>query len=226
MVRTVPARRTGESVETGSLTDKAYRRLEELIVTLDLPPGTVLSEQGLAIRLNIGRTPIREALQRLARDGLVVVLPRRGVLVSEIDLLRQLRLIETRRVLDRLMAELAADRANAPERARFAEIAALMRQAADDGDDIAFLRLDGELNLLMAQAARNEFAARSMAPLHGLSRRFWYRHSKQAADLPLTAWLHVELATAIASRRRQAAGAASDRLLDHVEALARKTLDG
>src|SRR6478672_6884647 len=59
-----------------TLTDRAYRLVEELIVTLALPPETILSEQSLAARLGIGRTPIREALQRLARDGLVVILPR------------------------------------------------------------------------------------------------------------------------------------------------------
>ncbi len=72
--------------DDGTLTDRAYHELEEMIVTLQLPPGTVLSEQTLAVKLKIGRTPIREALQRLARDGLVVIMPRRGILVSEINL--------------------------------------------------------------------------------------------------------------------------------------------
>ena len=66
--------------------DRAYRELEEMIVTLQLSPGTVLSEQALSVRLKIGRTPIREALQRLARDGLVAIMPRRGIMVSEINL--------------------------------------------------------------------------------------------------------------------------------------------
>src|SRR5215510_11452958 len=64
----------GGEAEDGTLTDRAYRELEEMIVTLQLSPGTILSEQALAQRLKIGRTPIREALQRLARDGLVVIM--------------------------------------------------------------------------------------------------------------------------------------------------------
>ena len=68
-----------DDVPPGSLTERAYRQLEELIVTLALPPKTVLSEQLLSKRLKIGRTPVRAALQQLARDGLVVILPRRGV---------------------------------------------------------------------------------------------------------------------------------------------------
>src|SRR3979490_2166991 len=115
--------RAGEA-EDGTLTDRAYRELEEMIVTLRLSPGTVLSEQALSLRLKIGRTPIREALQRLARDGLVVIMPRRGIMVSEINLRLQLRLLEVRRELERLMASLAAERASPEERREFAEGAA------------------------------------------------------------------------------------------------------
>src|SRR5262249_44464891 len=95
-----------------SLTEKAYRQIEELIVTLQIPPGTVVSEAQLSERLAIGRTPIREALQRLARERLVVVLPRRGIMVSEINVRTQLRLLEVRRELERLIARSAARRAS------------------------------------------------------------------------------------------------------------------
>jgi DNA-binding GntR family transcriptional regulator len=207
------------------LTDRAYRELEELIVTLQLPPGTVVSEQVLAQRTTIGRTPIREALQRLARDGLIVVLPRRGILVSEIDVRTQLRLLEVRRELERLLARLAAERATAAERRELADIAGGMLRASADSDDIAFMRLDLRLNQLVSEAARNEFATRSMGLMHGLSRRFWYQHYKEVADLPLAARLHADLAQAIADRRGDAAARASDRLVDYIEDFARKTLE-
>lgn len=213
-----------EAEET-SLTERAYRQLEELISTLQLPPGTVLSELMLAQKLKIGRTPIREALQRLARDGLVVVLPRRGVLVSEINVRTQLRLLEVRRALERLMVELAAERATDAECQSFADIAKGMRVAADRSDDIEFMRLDRTLNILISEACRNEFASRSMAQMHALSRRFWYQHYKRVADLPLTAKLHAELAQAIAQRDIERAGKASDRLIDYINSFARKTLD-
>jgi DNA-binding GntR family transcriptional regulator len=206
------------------LTDRAYRELEELIVTLQLPPGTVVSEQALAQRTTIGRTPIREALQRLARDGLVVVLPRRGILVSEIDVRTQLRLLEVRRELERLVARLAAERATAAERRELADIAGGMLRASADSDDIAFMRLDLRLNQLVSEAARNEFATRSIGLMHGLSRRFWYQHYKEVADLPLAARLHADLAQAIADRDGEAAARASDRLVDYIESFARRTL--
>ena len=207
-----------------TLTDKAYAQIEELIVTLQLPPGTVLSELVLADRLGIGRTPIREALQRLSRDGLVNILPRRGVLVSDIDLRSQLRLLEVRRELERLMARGAAERASDEERAQFAEIARGMNRASENQDDMAFMRLDQQFNTLVSLAARNEYASRSMGLMHGLSRRFWYQHYKQAADLPLCARLHAAVAEAIARREPDKAADASDRLVDYIESFARSTL--
>ncbi|MBV9457698.1 MAG: GntR family transcriptional regulator [Bradyrhizobium sp.] len=208
-----------------TLTDRAYRLIEELIVTLALPPETILSEQSLAQRLGIGRTPIREALQRLARDGLVVILPRRGILVSQINLKTQMRLLEVRRELERLMARGAAERATPEEIAKFAGIARDMRAASDQADDLTFMRLDRSLNELVSQAARNEFAARAMGLMHGLSRRFWYQHYREAGDLPLSARLHADLAEAIAKRNADAAGKASDKLIDYIESFARKTIE-
>ena len=83
-----------------SLSDQAYEGLEEMIVTLRLEAGAVLSEAELSEKLGIGRTPIREALQRLAREGLVLILPRKGILVSEINPGKQLLLLEVRRELE------------------------------------------------------------------------------------------------------------------------------
>ena len=215
----------GGEAEDGTLTDRAYRELEEMIVTLQLSPGTILSEQALAQRLKIGRTPIREALQRLARDGLVVIMPRRGIMVSEINLRLQLRLLEVRRELERLMASLAAERATPEERAEFAEVAKAMMEAAAKSDDIAFMRLDQRFNVLIATAARNEFARRSMGLMNALSRRFWYQHYQEVADMPLAAKLHAAVAKAVSQKNPKAAATASDRLIDYIEDFARKTLD-
>lgn len=214
-----------EADDPETLTERAYRLLEELIVTLALPPETILSEQSLAARLGIGRTPIREALQRLARDGLVVILPRRGILVSQINLKTQMRLLEVRRELERLMARGAAERATPEETALFAAIARDMRRASDESDDMTFMRLDRQFNELVSQAARNEFASRAMGLMHGLSRRFWYQHYRESGDLPLSARLHAEVAEAIAKRNPDAAAKASDRLIDYIESFTRKTIE-
>lgn len=207
-----------------SLTDRAYRELEERIVTLQLAPGSAVSEAELSQRLGIGRTPIREALQRLARERLVTILPRRGIIVSEINVKAQLRLLEVRREVERLVARSAARRATAEERARFAQIARDFTNSARSNDEVAFIRTDREFNDLSVTAARNEFAAGAMGLMHALARRFWYLHYKQAADMPQTAKLHAAIARAIAARDEDAAATAMDSLLDNIEAFTRATV--
>ncbi len=208
-----------------SLTDLAYQRIEEDIVMLQLQPGSIVSEAQLSERVGIGRTPIREALQRLAHAGLVVILPRRGILISEIDIRAQLQLLEVRRELERLVAGNAADRATMAEKERFRGIADEMQRAAETDDDRSFLRLDRELNDLSVDSARNGYAAKAMQLMQPLSRRFWFIHYQEVADLPLCARLHAEVARAIGDGDRERARAASDRLLDYIETFTRATLD-
>jgi DNA-binding GntR family transcriptional regulator len=220
--RSIPAEPAEEPQQT--LTDRAYVALEEMIVRLELRPGSAVSEAMLSQRLGIGRTPIREALQRLARERLVQILPRRGVIVSAIDVKAQLRLLEVRREIERLVARSAARRATPEERTRFAEIARGMERAARTGDDVSFLRLDREFNELCLEAARNEFAETALGLMNSLSRRFWYLHYRQAADMPETAKLHADIARSVADGDEDAAARASDVLLDNIEAFTRNTV--
>lgn len=206
------------------LTDMAYVMLEEAIITLHLPPGAAVSEQQLVEMTGIGRTPIREAIQRLAREHLILVLPQRGLLVAQIDFNKQLKLLETRREIERLVCRSAARRATEVERKRFAELAQEFLRASSKNDDVAFIRTDREFNELTLQAARNEFAEGAMRMLHGLSRRFWYLHYKQSADMPEMARLHAAVATAIHKADVQGAGEALDRLVDNIEAYTKATV--
>jgi len=212
------------TVRPETLTDQAYNRLEEMIVTLRLAPGAVLSEQALSTELGIGRTPIREALQRLAIEGLVLVLPRKAIIVTDTDPRKQLLVLEVRRELERLLARCGAERASPDERQQFQAIADGMDAAAHSNDDIAFMRLDREMNGLLAEASHNEYATRSMRFLNGHSRRFWYLHYKEAADLPKCARLHADEARAIAKGSAARAMAASDKLIDYVETFTRATV--
>lgn len=216
------AQRSSLSAET--LTERAYRAVEEEIVTLRLKPSQVLSEQMLSATFDIGRTPIREALQRLAREGLVAILPRKGILVSDINPRNQLLVLEVRRELERLLSRAGAERATKEQREQLQEIARGMDRASKANDDIAFMRLDRELNRLMIEAGHNDYAARSMKLLQGLSRRFWYMHYREAADLPLCARLHANQARAIAQGNCDAAARASDKLMDYVENFTRRTV--
>ena len=205
-----------------SLAEKAYCILEEKIVTLELKPGAVLSELALSQLLGIGRTPVREALHRLGREGLVTVLPRRGILVASLDLREQLQMLEVRREIERLMARKSAERANAQERAAFRRIGSEMPASARQGDAIRFMRLDQEFNRLLVQAARNKFLTQSIALVAGLSRRFWFMHNQRQPDLRTTAARHAAVARAIANADGDSAAKHSDKLMDHIRSI---TLD-
>jgi DNA-binding GntR family transcriptional regulator len=207
-----------------SLTDRAYAEIEEMIITLKLAPGSAVSESDLSAHLGIGRTPIREALQRLARERLVSIFPRRGIIVTEINVASQLRLLEVRREVERLIARSAARRALPAERARFVEIARIFEQSAKTNDETTFIRVDREFNELCSTAARNEFGAGAMTLMHSLSRRFWFIHYQEAADMPATAKLHANIARAIAKGDEEAAGRALDRLIDEIDKFTRATV--
>jgi DNA-binding GntR family transcriptional regulator len=207
-----------------TLNEEAYRRLEEMIVTLDLAPGEVVSEAILSARLGIGHTPIREALQRLAREHLVQILPRRGVIVARVDVGLQLLVLETRRELDRLIARAAVRRATVDERKQFKSIAQAMAKAVRAGDMREFLRTDNAMNAAAGEAARNTVAAVTVATLHSVSRRFWYFHHVRYANADETLRFHVEFARALAAGDEDTAARASDALIDDLVAFARSTV--
>ena len=214
-----PAKSNGKT----RLTEQAYRRIEEQIVTLQLAPGSAVSEAELSQSLKIGRTPIREALQRLAREHLVSIVPHRGVMVSDVNVGEQLKVIELRRELERLVARLAALRASPEQRAQLRVLAQQMLDATAAGDDMGFLALDNEFNKLVTSATRNQFARSAFNAVQALSRRFWFHH--RIGDMVYVAQLHANIALAIAEGSVKDATAASDALMDYTEAFTRSTLD-
>jgi DNA-binding GntR family transcriptional regulator len=201
--------------EAESLTARAYSLLEEMICTLQLPPGTPVSEAELSSRLGIGRTPVREAMQQLARERLLLILPRRGCIVTAIRPEEEVMLIETRRVVETLVIGTAATRASKSERQQFAEIAARMKTAQRTYDFDAFARLDAEFNRLCVVACRNEFAGSMMQAITPLNRRFWFIHhgrtlSKEGVEA------HIEIALALSRGDAEAALSGTERLLRYV----------
>jgi len=207
-----------------SLADEAYIRLEEMIVTLELRPGGVFSESDLSRKVRIGRTPLREALQRLQAQHLVTTLPRRGVVVSDINIVDYLAVLETRRVLDRLIAAKAARRATPEQRQTLGQTAEAMALAAARGDMAEYMRLDTGFDRLLEAASRSAFALQASVPLHAHCRRFWYLY-RHNGDLPRAAEHHAALMKAVAAGDEEGAGAASDALVDYLEEFARTALD-
>jgi len=135
--------------------EQAYRILLEDIVTLRLDPGEVLAEDALRERLGLGRTPIREALQRLASEDLVVVLPRRGVIVSQINVADLTEIYEVRSKLEGLAARLAAERFGDGELPP--EVAADLALIPEVTDFVALVAVDRRLHKVVHRLARNRY---------------------------------------------------------------------
>jgi len=206
-----------------ALADQARAALEELIVKLELPPGSVWSEAQLSRKLGIGRTPVREALQRLQSEYLVKIMPRYGAQITDINVTQQLMLLKVRRVLERLIAESAARHATPAEREQLLRMADTL-EAMTDGDVLGFLRYHYDIKKYIAACARNPFAASAIAPAHAMSRRFYFLHYRKTHDMPVAARYHADVIRAIALGDETRAGSAADRLMDYVEELTRATV--
>jgi DNA-binding GntR family transcriptional regulator len=211
---------------TGSIpnkADQAFLQIERLIVLQELPPGALVSEKQLMELTGLGRTPVREALQRLARERLVEIHANRGVLVPMASIEAQLKLLELRRTLEPFAVRLAAQRANAHQRRTAATLAEKVLDATKSVDDFAtFLR---DAHALVVSATQNEFIEVAMAPLQGLSRRFWFGNlTDPHQDLAQAGTLHNAILASIAAGDADAAETASLALSDYLFAFTYATL--
>jgi DNA-binding GntR family transcriptional regulator len=160
-----------QALQPTSLAEKAYSAIRELIVSLELAPGAVIDERELMERLEIGRTPVREALRRLAHERLVEVYPRRGMFVTGVDVRELARLSEVRAVLEPEAARLAATRATDDDRAR---IAALLDElAAGSSDDRELMALDERIHRTIYRAAHNDLLEATLEQYYVLALRIW-----------------------------------------------------
>lgn len=191
-----------EPSANSSLSEQAYHRLRDMIVRLELAPGDVLREDELRARLEIGRTPIREALQRLAREHFVSVLPRRGMFVSGIDVSELSMLFETRTVLEPYAARLAAVRGH--DRHWNAMADALAATADIDGAE-ALMAIDRSCHELLWEAADNRFLLDTLDMLYAQSDRLWHLHLADVADTSEIASEHRAILEALRAGDGQAA---------------------
>jgi DNA-binding GntR family transcriptional regulator len=199
-----------------TLAEQAYQRLRDKIVRLELAPGDVLREDDLRAELGVGRTPIREALQRLAREHFVSVIPRRGMYVSGIDVSELSMLFETRTVLEPYAARLAAARGTDEH---WDEMTDALRGAKGAGrDPHALMAIDRRCHELMWTAAGNRFLLDTLDMLYAQSDRLWHLYlAKGAAPADVRAAVaeHREI---LASLRAGDGDEAAARVEAHVRA--------
>lgn len=159
-------------VEASSLADQAYLALRELIVSLELAPGALVKEPELVERLGIGRTPVREALRRLSQERLIEVFPRRGMVVTTVDVRDLARLCEVRLALEPEAARLAAERAT---QADLDEITSLLTELAARRrrDDRSLIALDRRIHAAIYRASHNDFLVETLDEYYTHALRIW-----------------------------------------------------
>ena len=204
-----------EGANARSLSDRAYFRIRELIVTLELPPGSLVSERGLMERLDLGRTPVREALRALARERLIDVYPRRGMFVSSIEVRDLAGLSEVRGVLEPHAARLAAERATATDRTAIDTLLDELEQARDELDERALIDLDQRIHRHVYRCAHSPFLEETLNEYYVLTLRIWFLALDRVARLEDAVKEHRELLLAI--RDADAVGA-EDAMRRHVTA--------
>jgi DNA-binding GntR family transcriptional regulator len=182
--------------EASSLADQAYYALRELIVSLELPPGVAITEPELTGRLGIGRTPVREALRRLALERLVEVYPRRGMFVTTVDVRDLARLCEVRAVLEPEAARLAAERAT---RSDLEEIDGVMEELVDKPrrDDRALIHLDERIHRTIYRTTHNQLLEETLEWYYTHALRIWMLALERTRALPAAVGEHYALLDAV-----------------------------
>lgn len=205
-----------------SQSDLAYERIEALLICGELAPGRFMTTHELQTMIGYGRTPVNQALSRLATDTLVQITPRHGIRISPIDLTRDRLLLRLRREMERFVIRLATERSGASERNRMQHI---RRQLIEHGANMTieqFNIADRLIDQLFLAAAQEPFVEGTLRPLHTIFRRIgwiYHAHAADKIDLQRTVAGHISVLTAVASNDVDGALAASDDLMDFVDSM-------
>ena len=211
--------------ETSSLADRAYHAIRGMIVSLDLRPGAVIDERALMDRLGIGRTPTREALRRLAQEGLVEVYPRRGMFVTSVEIRDLASLAEVRSVLESHVARLAAERATDEDREALETLLEELGHRTDL-DARELMALDERIHQQVYSSAHNPFLESTLEEYYVLALRIWYLALDQTRDLEQAVLGHRELLEAIHDGDADRAEATMRRHVLEFEESMRRVLTG
>ena len=212
------------SRESSSLSEAAYSRIRSMIITLELEPGSLISESALMSTLKMGRTPIREALRSLANEKLVEVYPRRGMFVSRVDVANLSQLSETRAVLEIKAAELAATRSTAADQEITKALIKEIKAIKGDLDMPTLIGLDQRIHHHIYQCTHNEFLAAALDNYYAHALRIWFLALDRVEHLADAIIEHRALLEAIASNDSKAASKAMKEHVEGFESEIRKSL--
>jgi len=178
--------------------------------------------QDLQDRTGLGRTPIHQAVSRLAADTLIIIRPRHGLQIAPIDLARGRTLTQLRRDMERFVVRLATERCDASHRNQMLHVAGVLRGRGSAMSIDEFNRLDRRIDRLLIAAAGEPFLENTLRPLHTIFRRTgWIYHSWVRPDegLRRTVECHLAILEAVADKRVRDAVAAADQLVSFSDSM-------
>lgn len=199
-----------------TLSETAYAILKEKLISAHYVPGQFLQEAQVVEDLGMGRTPVHQALHRLHQEGLIEIIPRKGVLVQS-DSLSEIHLaLETRLLIEPFCAGLTAER-RTPE--QLAELESLNRLFDDNQADLskkALMELDRTFHARIATFSGNHLLAEFQRGVHDRMSRIWFLPTWHFHDFNMTSNEHAAIIDTIRARDSVAASAA---MRSHIESL-------
>jgi DNA-binding GntR family transcriptional regulator len=206
------------------LSERAYEAIKERILSLDLRPGLFVNEQSLCTMIGMGRMPVHQAVHRLMVDGLLKIMPRKGIIIGEDSLNEVLTGLEARSVLEPHITALAADRAKPEQIEAMERILVQSRKIADQRFRREFMELDRQFHQAVASASGNHVLVDVQRPLHERSARIWGLSVMRRSDgLRLTQEEREVVLEAVRSGDQEAARRA---MRAHLASLRRRVKEG
>ena len=164
----------GRPSPRGLLADRAYRALRDRLITLRIPPGSPIDEDAVGRELKMGRTPVREAIKRLALENLVTVFPRRGTFASEINITDLAHISDVRAVLEGHAAYRAAERITESQQAELTQLLDELAQSKGSDDVEALMALDARVHRFIYRCTGNPYLEQTLGRYFNLSLRIWH----------------------------------------------------
>jgi DNA-binding GntR family transcriptional regulator len=205
-----------------NLVELAYDQLESLIINCELRPGSFLAIQDLVDLTGFSRTPVHQAVSKLAADTLVIIHPRHGLQIAPIDLARERMLLRLRRDLERFVVTLACERSTSTHRSQMLHMTRILQEQRDTLTIRDFNVFDRRIDKLILVAAGEPFLEHTLRPLHTLFRRIGLIHHTNIGgteSLAGTIETHIAILEAIAKRSASQAVEASDALIAFVDGM-------
>jgi DNA-binding GntR family transcriptional regulator len=205
-----------EPGKPNSLVAKAYEEIKERIITLYFLPGQYLNEAAISSLLDVGRTPVHQALQRLELEGLVEIMPRKGVVVLPDSISEIIKILDSRAAVEAELAKAAAVHISTEDGKELLALANATKHAKNGPGIDDFIACDRAFHRKLAERSGNSVLSDFAQQLHERSIRYWYLHLWQTMDVQATTRQHAAIADAIARHDGERAAAA---MREHIESL-------